>query len=44
VRTMLPPTALRGPLPGTASGWCTTRARELLGFVPEHSWRNEGGN
>jgi nucleoside-diphosphate-sugar epimerase len=44
VRTMLPTTELRGRLSGNASGWCTTRARALLGFVPEHSWRNERGN
>jgi hypothetical protein len=41
---MLPTTELRGRLSGNASGWCTTRARALLGFVPEHSWRNERGN
>jgi nucleoside-diphosphate-sugar epimerase len=43
VRTLLPSTELRRPLPGTASGWSTTRARELLGFIPVHSWRDEEG-
>ena len=27
--------------PGNASAWSNVRARELLGFVPEHSWRDE---
>ena len=34
-------TEIRAPLPGTASAWSNTRARELLGFIPEHSWRDE---
>jgi hypothetical protein len=42
LRTLLPTTELRSPLPGNASAWSTTRARELLGFVPEYSWRDEG--
>ena len=43
LRTLLPTTELRRPLPGNASAWSTTtRARELLGFVPEYSWRDEG--
>jgi len=42
LRTLLPTTELRRPLPGNASAWSTARARELLGFVPEHSWRDEG--
>ncbi len=43
MRSLLPSTELRGPLPGNASGWSTTRARELLGFIPAHSWRDEEG-
>jgi hypothetical protein len=31
-----PGTALRRPLVGRESVFDTTRARELLGFVPEH--------
>jgi nucleoside-diphosphate-sugar epimerase len=42
VRSLLPTTELRGPLPGNASAWSNARAREVLGFVPEHSWRDEG--
>jgi nucleoside-diphosphate-sugar epimerase len=44
LRTLLPTTELRSPLPGNASAWCTIRARELLGFVPTHSWRDEVKN
>jgi nucleoside-diphosphate-sugar epimerase len=40
-RALLPTTEIRAPLPGTASAWSNTRSRELLGFVPEHSWRDE---
>ena len=43
LRTLLPTTELRAPLPGNASAWSTTRARDLLGFVPAHSWRDEEG-
>jgi nucleoside-diphosphate-sugar epimerase len=41
LRALLPTTEIRAPLPGTASAWSNTRARELLGFIPEHSWRDE---
>ena len=41
VQTLLPSTELRDSLPGNASGWSNSRARELLGFVPAHSWRDE---
>jgi nucleoside-diphosphate-sugar epimerase len=41
IRAFLPTTELRSPLPGNASGWSNARARELLGFVPTHSWRDE---
>jgi nucleoside-diphosphate-sugar epimerase len=44
LRTHLPTTELRSPLPGHASAWSNARARELLGFVPEHSWRDEQGD
>lgn len=42
VRVLLPTVELRGSLPGTASGWSIARARDLLGFVPAHSWKDEG--
>lgn len=41
MRTFVPDTELRASIPGTASGWSIERARELLGWVPAHSWRNE---
>jgi nucleoside-diphosphate-sugar epimerase len=41
IRTLLPTTEIRESLPGNASAWSTARARELLGFVPAYSWRNE---
>lgn len=40
---LLPSVELRAPLHGNASAWSTNRAREILGFVPEHSWRREEG-
>jgi nucleoside-diphosphate-sugar epimerase len=40
LRTFLPTTELRSPLPGNASAWSNARARERLGFVPRHSWRD----
>lgn len=44
LRTWLPRVERRCPLPGNASGWNTARARELLGFVPEYSWRDASGD
>lgn len=35
-----PATEIRHPLEGTASAWSTARARDVLGFVPQYSWRN----
>ncbi|GAA5198079.1 NAD(P)-dependent oxidoreductase [Rugosimonospora acidiphila] len=34
-----PETEIRTPIVGTASAWSIERAREILGFVPEYSWR-----
>jgi nucleoside-diphosphate-sugar epimerase len=34
-----PDTEIRSPIEGTASAWSTERARKVLGFVPEYSWR-----
>lgn len=39
--TLLPTVEQRSPLPGFTSPWSNARARDLLGFVPEHSWRDE---
>jgi nucleoside-diphosphate-sugar epimerase len=44
IRMLLPTTELREPIPGYASAWSFARARELLGFVPVHSWRDEEGS
>jgi nucleoside-diphosphate-sugar epimerase len=37
----MPYLELRGEFPGHASGWSTARAEEMLGFVPQYSWRDE---
>jgi nucleoside-diphosphate-sugar epimerase len=37
----MPYLELRGEFPGHASGWSTRRAEEMLGFVPQYSWRDE---
>lgn len=31
---------LRAPIPGTATGWSVDKARNLLGFESQHSWRD----
>lgn len=41
LRTHLPTTEIRAPLAGNASAWSNSRARDLLGFVPAHGWRDE---
>lgn len=41
LQSVLPDLERRAPLPGNTSGWSIDRARELIGFVPRHSWRNE---
>lgn len=43
VRALLPTTEVRESLPGTVSPWDNRRAREILGFVPAFSWREEDG-
>ncbi|MER7250626.1 NAD(P)-dependent oxidoreductase [Kribbella sp. NPDC000426] len=35
-----PETEIRRPIEGTASAWSMDRAREVLNFVPENSWRS----
>ena len=37
----LPDLELRDDFPGHAAGWSTKRAKEMLGFVPQYSWRDE---
>jgi nucleoside-diphosphate-sugar epimerase len=40
LRAHVPTTELRSPLPGNTSAWSSARARDLLGFVPAHSWHD----
>lgn len=37
----LPGIERRQPLPGHTAAWSNARARELLGFVPEYTWRDD---
>lgn len=37
----LPETEVRAPLPGFTSPWSNQRAKDVLGFTPAHSWRDE---
>ena len=41
LRKYLPNTEIREPLPDFASPWDNRKAREVIGFVPEISWRDE---
>lgn len=41
LRDHLPTTEIRTPLLGNASAWSSEKARKLLGYVPQHSWRDE---
>jgi len=41
MRELVPDTEIRVPIAGTDSGWSIERARDLLGWVPAHSWRTE---
>ena len=40
IRQVLPGLHLRRPLPDRASGWAIDRARERLGWEPQHSWQD----
>ncbi len=42
IRRYCPGVELREPLPGTAGAWSIAKARQLLGYVPHHSWRDDG--
>jgi nucleoside-diphosphate-sugar epimerase len=44
IRSLLPTTEIRGPLPGNTSAWSTSRACELLGYIPAHSWQDEAAS
>lgn len=41
VRTYSPGTEIRKPIAGTASAYDISHARDVLGWVPQHSWRTE---
>lgn len=41
IRRRMPGVELRAALPGYASGWTLDRARDLLGYLPAHSWRDD---
>jgi hypothetical protein len=41
LHAQLPDLARRAPLPGNASGWSIERARDMIGYVPQYSWRDE---
>ena len=40
LRKYAPDTAIRAPLPGFTGGFDTSAAREVLGWEPQHSWRD----
>lgn len=42
LRRHCPGVELRAPIPGTATAWSIDAARRLLGYLPRHSWREEG--
>ncbi len=41
LRRYAPDTEIRSPLPGFTGGFDISAAREVLGWAPEHSWRDE---
>ena len=41
LRTHTPSLEIRQPIPGTASAFSNQRAKDVLGWMPEHSWRTE---
>ena len=41
IRRATPDTEIRSPLAGFTGGFDISSAREILGWVPEHSWRND---
>lgn len=42
IRTYAPAIELRAPLPGTTGGFALEKGRRLLGWEPQHTWRNRG--
>ncbi len=43
IRRYCPATELRAPISGTESGWSIQKARHLLSYEPQHSWRDSEG-
>ena len=41
IRRYAPQTELRAPLPGFAGAFATAEAKRLIGWEPQHSWRDE---
>lgn len=41
IRQATPDTEIRSPLPGFTGGFDISAAQEVLGWVPEHSWRDD---
>jgi nucleoside-diphosphate-sugar epimerase len=41
IRELAPETEIRAPIPGNTSAWDTGKAKRILGWEPEHSWRDE---
>ncbi len=41
IRELAPKTEIRASLPGNAGAWDTSKALRVLGWKPEHSWRDE---
>jgi nucleoside-diphosphate-sugar epimerase len=39
IQTYLPKVEVRHPIEATGSAWSTEKARKLLGYIPQHSWR-----
>lgn len=39
IQTHLPNVEIRHRIEATGSAWSTEKARKLLGYVPQHSWR-----
>lgn len=41
LRRRLPSVEIRAPIPGHTTAWSIDKARRLLGYEPQHSWRSE---
>lgn len=41
LRRFVPSVEIRAPMPGFTSAWSIDKARRLMGYQPQHSWRTE---